>query len=46
MNEVINTAWEKSKGHDLGPTLAARTKAMHPDLHHWGHIFLKGPRIV
>lgn len=44
VKEIVTTAWEKAKTHGLGPSLAARTQAVHADLHHWDRTVLKGLR--
>lgn len=33
--EVVKMAWKKAKMADVGPSLAARTRAVHADLHTW-----------
>ena len=44
VEEIVKTAWEKAKLAGIGPSLAARTRAVHDDLHSWDRITLKGPK--
>uniref|UniRef100_A0A8R7UT88 Endonuclease/exonuclease/phosphatase domain-containing protein n=1 Tax=Triticum urartu TaxID=4572 RepID=A0A8R7UT88_TRIUA len=44
-NKVVATAWAKANLRGLGPGLqAARTQAVHNDLHSWDKSILKGPK--
>lgn len=42
IEEIVKSAWEKAKMAGIGPSLAARTRAMHTDLHSWDRDTLKG----
>jgi hypothetical protein len=44
VNEIVKTAWEKTKLLGIAPSLATCTSVVHQSLHDWDRMTLKGPK--